>query len=69
MDVQQLAIIVPAAAAVLIAIVNAIWQASITRKTLDQQASITQKTLDHQRTLSRDERVQERTFSLPSRLL
>lgn len=63
MDVQELAIIVPAAAAVLIAIVNAIWQASITRKTLDHQASITQKTLDHQRTSARDERVQARIAS------
>lgn len=60
MTTAQLAIIVPAVAAVLIALLNIWYQRGLTNETLAHQANLTRQTLDHTLTLTRDVRVQER---------
>ena len=60
MTTAQLAIIVPAVAAVLIALLNIWYQRGLTNETLAHQANLTRQTLDHTLTLTGDMRVQER---------
>ena len=60
MTTAQLAIIVPAVAAVLIALLNIWYQRGLTNETLAHQANLTRQTLDHTLTLTRDMHVQER---------
>jgi hypothetical protein len=57
---EQLAIIVPAVAAVLIALLNIWYQRGLTNETLAHQANLTRQTLDHTLSLTTDMRVQER---------
>ncbi len=60
MTTAQLAIIVPAVAAVLIALLNIWYQRGLTNETLAHQANLTRQTLDHTLTQTTDLRVQER---------
>lgn len=57
---EQLAIIVPGAAAVVIALLNVWYQRRLTDETLENQARLTRQTLNHELALTRDRRVQER---------
>jgi hypothetical protein len=60
METEQLAIIVPGATALLLALLNVWYQRGLTNETLEHQANLTRHTLDHELTLARDKRVQER---------
>jgi hypothetical protein len=60
METEQLAIIVPGATALLLALLNVWYQRGLTNETLEHQANLTRQTLDHELTLARDKRVQER---------
>jgi hypothetical protein len=57
---EQIAIIIPAAAAILIALLNIWYQRRLTDDTLKHQGTLLRQTLDHELTLTRDERLQER---------
>ena len=60
MTTEQLAIIVPGVAAVLIALLNIWYQRGLTDETLENQSSLMRQTLNHELALTRDRRVQER---------
>ena len=59
MTTEQLAIIIPAATALLLALLTS-YQRGLTKETLKHQANLTRQTLDHELALARDQGAQER---------
>jgi hypothetical protein len=60
MTTEQLAIIIPAATALLLALLTFWYQRGLTKETLEHQANLTRQTLDHELALARDKGAQER---------
>ena len=60
MTTEQLAIVIPAATALLLALLTFWYQRGLTKETLEHQANLTRQTLDHELALARDKGAQER---------
>ena len=60
MTTEQLAIIAPAATALLLALLTFWYQRGLTKETLEHQANLTRQTLDHELALARDKGALDR---------